>query len=91
MDGWAWAWIGWLAYFGVVEGVALYRSYQARRAGAGDPRDTLSEHVWMWFGVNREGSGIERHSNAWARIRRVVLGGFLLWLSVHFMTGGAYF
>ena len=42
--------------------------------------DTLSEHVWNWFAISRKG-------RAW-RIRRVILGGFMLWLSVHFMTGG---
>lgn len=91
MDTWGWVWLGWLAYFAVAEAVALYLSHQARRAGAADPRDTLSEHVWVWFGVNRKGTGIERDANAWARARRVILGAFLLWLSVHFLTGGAYF
>ena len=46
-----------------------------RRAG-----DTLSEHVWLWASVKGKG--------AWWRIRRIVLGAFLLWLSVHMLTGG---
>jgi hypothetical protein len=91
VSGWAWAWIGFGVYFAAVEGAALAQSYRARRAGAADPRDTLSEHLWFWFGVNRAGTGIERGSNWWARVRRVILGGALLWLAVHLLTGGAYF
>lgn len=84
-------WLVWLGYFGVLEGAALVKSYKARKAGADDPRDTFSEHVWVWAGVNKRGIGIERNANAWARIRRVVLGGFMLWLSVHFLAGGWFF
>lgn len=65
-------WIGWLLYFVIVEAVALRNS----RRG-----DTLSEHVWMWFGVRKEQTG-------WSRFRRVVLIGFMVWLSLHFITGG---
>lgn len=91
MTGWSWAWIGWLVYFGVVEGAALYQSGKAKGAGESDPRDTLSEHIWWWFGVNRKGMGVERNANWWARVRRVALGGFVLWFGIHLMTGGAYF
>jgi hypothetical protein len=87
----SWLWVGWLAYFAVVEGVALYRSGKAKGRGAADPRDTFSEHVWFWFGVNTADIGIDSNANAWARIRRVVLGAFLLWLSIHFLAGGSYF
>ncbi len=76
MSGWTWAWLGWGAYFAVVEGMALYRS---------KPGDTLSEHIWAWFGT---AAGTGRPANAWARIRRVVLLGFLAWLVTHFLTGG---
>ncbi len=91
MSGWSWLWIGWIAYFAVVEGVALYRSGRAKAAGASDPRDTLSEHVWFWFGINTKGVGVDRDVNWWARVRRLILGGFLLWLAIHFLAGGAYF
>ena len=91
MNGWSWLWLGWLAYFGVVEGVALYQSGKVRARGDADPRDTFSEHVWFWLGVNTKGVGIDRGANWWARLRRVALGGFMLWLSIHFLTGGAYF
>jgi hypothetical protein len=89
---WTWAWIGWLAYFGAVEGLAIVRSVQARRVGKADPHGTLSEHVWLWFGVNRgDGVGLERDPARWAMVRRMVLGGFMIWLTVHFMAGGTYF
>lgn len=85
-----WGWIAWIAYFAVLEGVALYQSGKAKGRGEEDPRDTFSEHIWVWFGVNRKGIGIDREVNAWARIRRVLLGAGLLWLSIHFLAGGAY-
>lgn len=91
MNLFGWGWLAWIAYFAALEGVALYRSRQARLAGVDDPRDTLSEHVWVWFGVNSKGIGVDRDVNAWARIRRVLLGAGLLWLAIHFMAGGAYF
>lgn len=81
----------WFAYFAIVEGVALYQSGKAKGAGIDDPRDTLSEHIWVWFGINKKGIGVDRNVNAWARIRRLVLGGFLLWLAIHFLAGGSYF
>lgn len=90
-DWWSWAWLGWLGLFAGLESWALYRSWRARRAGRGDQRDTLSEHVWVWFGVNRGGTGVYRHATAWARVRRVILGAFMLWLTIHFLTGGEYF
>lgn len=90
MTGWTWAWLGWLVYFAVVEGAALYQSGLARGRGEQDPRDTLSEHVWWLFGVNTRGTGVLRDVTWWARLRRVVLGGFLLWLSIHFLAGGAF-
>jgi len=88
---WGWLWIGWLGYFAIVEGVALYLTGKAKGAGTTDPRGTLSEHLWAWFGVNPKGTGIAREVNWWARVRRLILGGFLLWLSIHLLTGGAYF
>jgi len=91
VSAFTWAWVGFAAYFAVVEGVALYQSGKATGRGEADPRDTLSEHLWYWFGVNRGGTGVMRDSNVWARLRRVALGAAVLWLGVHLMTGGAYF
>lgn len=68
-------WVGWLVMFLVVEGVALFN----RRPG-----DTLSEHVWAvikpWKGP-RERSGAEQ-------LLRFLLLALLVWLPIHFFTGG---
>lgn len=71
-DLYTWLWIGWIGAFAVIEGAALINK---------DEGDTLSEHVWNWFKVKDEKS--PRRT-----FRMVMLGGFLGWLSIHFMTGG---
>lgn len=76
MDLFTAAWIVWLGIFGVVEGIALFN----RRPG-----DTLSEHVWEWFGTAR---GSDAPHTAIARGKRFVLLAFMAWLGVHFLTGG---
>lgn len=78
MDIFSWLWLGWIAAFGVIEGLAL-----ARKKEGG----TLSEHVWKWFGIGEAGEG-RPEPTTWVWIRRVTLGGFLAWLSIHFLTGG---
>lgn len=90
MSAWTWGWLVWLAYFGVLETAALIASHRARKAGKADPRDTLSEHVWAFFGINVDGYGIDHDANAWSRVRRVILAGFLVWLGIHFLGGGLY-
>lgn len=73
-------WYGFIAYFAVVEGIALFNS---------KPGDTLSEHVWMWFGTQRRKPGEpERVRTGWVQLRRFVLLAFLAWLSFHFLSGG---
>lgn len=42
--------------------------------------DTLSEHVWRWFSVSGKPRGY--------KMRRFVLLVFLVWLTVHLLTGG---
>jgi hypothetical protein len=76
---WTIGWFVWILYFAVLEGVALFRS---------KPGDTLSEHVWVWFGTQK--ADLSRPVTGWTRIRRVILGGFMLWLSIHFLTGGIW-
>ncbi len=66
-------WIGWLVYFIVVEAVAIYRTTKG---------DTLSEHVWLWFGA-----GKHHKPGLWGWVRRLILTGFLVWLTVHFLFG----
>lgn len=84
MSLWAWGWLAWLAFFGVLETVAIVRSVRAKRAGAEDPTDTLSEHVWLWFGTGPRPKGPAVY------VRRFVLLAFVVWLGVHFMTGGEF-
>lgn len=74
MSGYTMAWAAWLAAFGVIEGKALLD----RRRG-----DTLSEHVWRWFGTARD-----IQPSGWVKFRRFVLLSFLAWLTAHFLTGG---
>lgn len=76
MDIFTWLWLGWLLIFAVVEGVALANKKQD---------DTLSEHVWRWFGVLRKGQ-----PDGWTRLRRFVLLSFMTWLLAHFITGGFF-
>ncbi|HUU58955.1 MAG TPA: hypothetical protein VMZ50_05380, partial [Phycisphaerae bacterium] len=42
--------------------------------------DSLSEHGWNWFSVKRKGK-------AW-RLRRLSFASFLVWLTLHFLSGG---
>jgi hypothetical protein len=72
-------WLIWGAYFAVVEGVALFNSKNG---------DTLSEHVWAWFGTER--GDMTRPVTAWTRFRRFLLLAFMAWLSVHFLSGGMW-
>jgi Ni,Fe-hydrogenase I cytochrome b subunit len=69
-------WLGMGLYFLVVEGFALFKS---------KPGSTLSAHVWAWFGTDINN---RQNRSLWARLRRIALLAFLVWLVVHFMTGG---
>lgn len=73
------AWLVWLAYFVVVEGMALFNS---------KPGDTLSEHVWAWFGTAVKPGQSGRQRSGWTQLRRFALLAFMAWLLVHFITGG---
>ena len=70
------AWIGFGVYFLVFEIPALIR----KRRG-----DTLSEHVWDWFCLRGKKDG----KSAWCIIRRIFFYAFWVWLTVHFLSGGA--
>lgn len=76
MTWWAVLWVGFVAYFVVVEAAAL----RDRRRG-----DTLSEHVWDWFCLR----GRKHGKSAWCIIRRICFYAFWVWLTVHFLSGGA--
>jgi hypothetical protein len=80
MSGFTVAWLVWLLYFAVVEGIALFNSKDG---------DTLSEHVWAWFGTQRAKPGQPvKDRTGWAQFRRFLLVAFMAWLSTHFLTGG---
>jgi hypothetical protein len=83
MDSYTAGWLGWLAYFVVLEGAALLKK-------RGSTKATLSGHIWLWFGVPGPGNpGQSAHPDAWARFRRAVLSVGMSWLTQHFMSGGA--
>lgn len=67
MSIWTAAWIAWGLMFCAVEGVALANKTEG---------DTLSEHVWRWFGVTGKNGG------GWTW-KRYVLLAFLVWLTGH--------
>jgi hypothetical protein len=73
------AWLAWFAYFLVIEGTALFNSR---------PGDTLSEHVWAWFGTTRRADAKPRKRSGWTQLRRFLLLTFMVWLTAHFLTGG---
>lgn len=91
MTVWTWLWIGWGVTFCVIEGVALFNSTRG---------DTLSEHVWAWLGVRTRkwqaagewDGGPDRRmpvTPKWTlRVARIVVLSFMLWLTLHFATGG---
>lgn len=73
-----WAWLAWIAYFLVAEGIALFNSRG---------NDTLSEHVWIFLGYHERQVG---QPSGWQRLRRFATLAFLAWLSVHLLTGGIF-
>jgi hypothetical protein len=78
MNGWTIGWIGWGAWFAIEEGWAL------KTAGT---RGTLSYLVWMLGGAR---GGLTRRPGPLLRARRFGLLAVMAWLSLHFLTGGAF-
>jgi hypothetical protein len=78
-DPWTIGWIIWLVLFLIWEGIALFNS---------KPGDTLSEHVWIWFGTRRSANMLGKKRTGWVQFRRFVLVAFMAWISLHFLTGG---
>lgn len=82
MSGFTIGWLIWIGYFVALEGWTLFNS----RSG-----DTLSEHVWAWFGTQRTvlpAGEVPKDRTGWTQLRRFVLLAFMAWLGVHFITGG---
>lgn len=74
-------WILWIGWFIIEEGWAIY---------TGNMKNTLSEHVFVWFGVKSPNSDVPIKLTPWVRVRRVILLAFMAWLTVHFLTGGEF-
>ena len=67
-------WLAWIAWFFIEEQHALEH---------GTTADTLSGHVWHWFGTDTTAPG-----KGTLRLRRIALISFMAWLTVHFVAGG---
>ena len=65
-SGYTAAWGIWIALFVAIEGKAILNSKKG---------DTLSEHIWSWFNIDK------RESN-WTG-KRIALLGSLVWLVGH--------
>lgn len=70
---WTRLWYGWIVAFFAIELSALARHR---------PQDTLSDHVWAWFGIPRR-----KAPPPGVRARRIALTAMLAWLVGHFLTG----
>lgn len=92
MSIYTWLWLGIGVCALILEGVALFNSRQG---------DTLSEHVWAWLGIpaydwiaarrrNVQGDAAESFvAPVWTlRVARLALITFMVWLTLHFTTGG---
>ncbi len=72
MDIFTWVWIAWGVYFAIVETLSIMN----KRKG-----DTLSENIWKWFAVTDPKAKLRT-------LRRAGLLVGMLWLLIHFITGG---
>ena len=77
MSVWTILWILWGVYFGLVEGIGLWREYKHKAQDA-----TLSEHVWHWFAVKDP-----KGPRWWIHTRRIISVLFMAELTVHFASG----
>ena len=80
MNNFTWLWIGWIAAFVIIEGIALTNKKD---------EDTLSEHVWKWTGIGYFGRP-RPVMTLGIRSRRFALLAFMAWLILHFLTGGFF-
>lgn len=71
------AWVFILVWFAVWETIAIVR----KRRG-----DTLSEHVWAWFSLKGRKDKLSR-GQAFLRFGFLA---FWAWLTIHFLSGGAW-
>lgn len=73
MSIWSWLWVALLGACALVELAAILNKKKG---------DTLSEHVWKWFAVK------DKKRVGWLGFRRTMLLLGMVWLTVHFVTGG---
>jgi hypothetical protein len=66
-------WLAWIAAFFAIELPPVHFRHSV---------DTLSDHVWFWFGIRRRTPPLKQ-----LRARRLALMFFMAWLSAHFLTG----
>lgn len=59
--------------------LALFGLIEGKALANKQRGDTLSEHVWRWFAVS---------GGKYGRLRRFGLVVLMVWLLVHFVTGG---
>jgi hypothetical protein len=62
--------------------IGIFGAIEGRAIANKAKGDTLSEHVWKWFAVTSTDKA--------TRSRRVLLLCGLVWLSVHFLSGGRF-
>lgn len=70
-DPYTLGWVAWVAFFAIEEGLAVFYSKRTE--------DTLSWHIWEWFGIN------DRDKGGWFKIRRIALLVGLAWLGTHLL------
>lgn len=76
-DVWDVLWGAWILLFVGLEAAALVRKKRG---------DTLSENVWQWFSLRGDSSQL-------SRVQAGLRFGFLAfwaWLTIHFLSGGAW-
>ena len=66
-------WLVWIAGFFAIEVPPVHNQHSV---------DTLSDHVWFWFGIPRRTPPPQK-----LRARRLGLLFLMAWLSTHFLTG----
>lgn len=74
MTGWTWFWLTLGAVAATGEGIALARA----------PGGTLSEQMWHWLKVTPGKTSARAALQSW---RALAVGGFLVWLLLHFLFG----
>lgn len=72
-------WVGWGIYFLIVESIGIYKNWKE----PSKKRRTLSSLIWFLGGTEKGYT-----ADFWGWIRRLILGIFMISLTVHFISGG---